>query len=149
VQLAALLRPSRQRGTSRTRSITRVYATTHTPARTFTFTLPAYPSALPRRVLRRSPLPTPKPERSVRPPPLTAPPPAEVQPPFSRAATRREGHPVRYTLRAHAHEREKERERERERERTYLRARVQARADGPAGVRTRKRVRREWERVIV
>lgn len=38
--MAALPRASRQRGTkpSGARSITRVYATTHTPARTFTFT---------------------------------------------------------------------------------------------------------------
>lgn len=91
MQLVALPRANRRNEPSGPRSITRVYATTHTPARTFTFTPPASPP--PHAPTLRFPL-LPKPERSTGPPPLTAPPPTRLlHPLFRRAATRREGHP--------------------------------------------------------
>jgi len=104
MQLVALPRANRRNEPSRPRSITRVYATTHTPARTFTFT-PAAAFPTERAPTLRFP-PLSKPERSTGPPPLTAPPPtrllhplfSSMPPPPDAKAT-----PVHYTLQRHIH----------------------------------------------
>lgn len=103
MQLVALPRANRRNELSGPRSITRVYATTHTPARTFTFTPAASPTLRPFAFLHSW-------TGSTGPPPLTAPPPTRLlHPLFRRAATRREDHPPCITLyretctRVHAH----------------------------------------------